>query len=90
MGVFILFIQNIIIFLFLTPLIIIGLFQITSTLTIFQKYNKLIVLLEIVYLMGAFFLGALEILCQSGSISNTQGLNDGISDRHRGNITAHT
>ncbi|AFL68098.1 hypothetical protein [Sulfurospirillum barnesii] len=31
--------------------------------------------------------GALEILCQSGSISKTQGLNDGISDRHRGNIT---
>ena len=31
--------------------------------------------------------GALENLCQSGSISNTKGLNDGISDRHRGNIT---
>ncbi|NCD13487.1 MAG: ATP-binding protein, partial [Epsilonproteobacteria bacterium] len=31
--------------------------------------------------------GALENLCQSGSISKTQGLNDGISDRHRGNIT---
>jgi|GEM_PF-4170638 len=54
MGVFILFIQNIIVFLFLTPLIIIGLFQIASTLSIFKKYNKLIVLLEIVYLMGVF------------------------------------
>ena len=34
--------------------------------------------------------GALEILCQSGSISNTQGLKDGNTDRHRDNITAHT
>lgn len=34
--------------------------------------------------------GALENLCQSGSISNTQGLKDGNTDRHRDNITAHT
>ena len=34
--------------------------------------------------------GALEILCQSGSISNTKGLNDGISDRYRGNITTYS
>ena len=36
---------------------------------------------------GQLYVGALENLCQSGSISNTKGLNDGISDRHRGNIT---
>ncbi len=34
--------------------------------------------------------GALEILCQSGSISNTKGLNDGISDRYRDNITTYS
>ena len=34
-------------------------------------------------------LGALENLCQSGSISHTQGLKNGISDRHRGNITTN-
>jgi len=35
-------------------------------------------------------MGALENLCQSGSISNTKGLKDGISDRYRGNITTNT
>jgi len=35
-------------------------------------------------------LGALENLCQSGSISNTKGLNDGNTDRHRGDITTNT
>ena len=35
-------------------------------------------------------MGALENLCQSGSITHTQGLKDGISDRHRGNITTDT
>ena len=34
--------------------------------------------------------GALENLCQSGSISNTQGLKDGISDRYRDNITTYS
>lgn len=34
--------------------------------------------------------GALENLCQSGSISHIQGLKNGISDRHRGNITTNT
>jgi|GEM_PF-2996232 len=34
--------------------------------------------------------GALENLCQSGSITHTQGLKDGISDRHRGAITTNT
>jgi len=34
--------------------------------------------------------GALENLCQSGSITHTQGLKDGISDRHRGDITTDT
>lgn len=33
--------------------------------------------------------GALENLCQSGSISNTQGLRDGISDSYRNNITTN-
>lgn len=36
------------------------------------------------------FMGALENLCQSGSISNTKGLNNGIADRHRGNITTYS
>ena len=34
--------------------------------------------------------GALENLCQSGSILHTQGLNNGISDRHRGDITTNS
>ena len=44
------------------------------------------------YPLGFFhrWVGALEILCQSGSISNTKGLNDGISDRYRGNITTYS
>jgi len=58
-----------------------------------QRYkdtNKLVNYLFVFLMVVGHPLGALENLCQSGSITHTQGLKDGISDRHRGDITTNT